>query len=246
MIADAYYGLPLYVNVRPANLNEGPRMRANLDACLKLHPWLNPKYLTANKGYHAGYNFRHVADLGIAPVIAIPKPQEGGNGKRLYEGLYTGKGLPVCIGGQAMEFVETGEDGERRFRCPPEGCRLKDRTDWSRYCDLDYSERPGGRRLRIMGSVHWASGERKEIFKKRTSIERYFSGGKQFRLLDKQPVPKPERVRLTKMPVLSHLMTSWGRLRAGDYAKVRRMHIRLPKAARQQSLPVEQTLPVVE
>ena len=48
------------------------------------------------------------------------------------------------------------------------------------------------------------------------------------------------------MPVLSHLMTSWGRLRAGDYAKVRRMHIRLPKAARQQSLPVEQTLPVVE
>ena len=106
MIADAYYSLPLYVNVRPANLNEGPRMRDDLDACLKLHPWPKPRYLTADKGYHTLYNFRHVAGLGIVPIIAIPKPQEDGEtGKRLYEGLYTGKGLPACIGGRAGHGV---------------------------------------------------------------------------------------------------------------------------------------------
>ena len=240
VIADAHYGLPLYVKVRPANANEGTVFREDLDACLKLHPRLNPKYLAADKGYHAGYNFRHVAGLGVAPVIAIPKPQEDSDGKRLYEGLYTGKGLPVCIGGQAMEFVETGEDGAHRFRCPPEGCHLKDRTDWSRYCDFDYSEKPEGTRLRIMGTVHRASGEWQEIFKKRTSIERYFSSGKQSRLLDKHQYIGLQRVSLhAKLSVLSHLLTAWGRLRAGDYEKMRRMTIRLPRGPRQLPLPVE-------
>ena len=247
VITDAYCGLPLYVNVRPANLNEGPRMRADLDACLKLHPWLKPKYLAADKGYHALYNFRHVADLDIAPIIAIPMPPKDGKGKRLHEGLYTEKGLPVCIGGRAMEFVETREDGAHRFRCPPEGCHLKDRTDWSRYCDFDYSEKPEGTRLRIMGTVHRASGEWKEIFKKRPSIERYFSSGKQSRLLDKHQYIGLQRVSLhVKLSVLSHLLTAWGRLRAGDYDKMRRMTIRLPRATRQQSLPLEQTPPVAE
>ena len=51
-----------------------------------------------------------------------------------------------------MEFLETGEDGKHRFRCPEEGCHLKDRTDWSRYCDFDYAEKPEDRRLRIMGT----------------------------------------------------------------------------------------------
>ena len=53
VISDAYYGLPLYINVRPANLNEGPRFREDLDAALKLHPWLPVRYLLADKGYHS-------------------------------------------------------------------------------------------------------------------------------------------------------------------------------------------------
>ena len=42
VIIDAYYGLPLYINVRPANINEGPTLREDLNAALKLHPWLKP------------------------------------------------------------------------------------------------------------------------------------------------------------------------------------------------------------
>ena len=237
VISDACYGLPLYLNVRPANRNEGPLLRADLDAALKLHPWLNPRYLTADKGYHARYNFRHLADLGITPVIAIPKPQKDRKtGRRLYEGIYSEKGLPVCIGGREMDLVETGEDGKHRFRCPGEGCRLKGRTDWSRYCDFDYAERPEGTKLRIMGVIHRASEKWKEVFRKRTSIERYFGSAKHSRLLDKHQCLGRERMNLHgRMSMLSYLLTAWGRLRADDYARMRHMRIRLPRPGAEPS-----------
>ena len=232
VISDAYHGIPLYISIRPANENEGPAFREDLDAMLKLHPWLRPKYLAGDKGYHALYNFRHLEDLGIVPVIDIPiPPKDKTTGKRLYEGLYNERGLPVCIGVQPMEFVETGEDGKHRFRCTPEGCHLKDRLDWSRYCDFDYSERPSGKRLRIMGILHRASDEWKYIYKKRTSIERYFSSAKQSRLLDRHQHLGLERVgRHALMATLTYMMTVWGRLMAGDYEHMRHMHIRLPRA----------------
>lgn len=234
VIADAYYGLPLYINVRPANENEGPKFRGDLDAALELHPWMNPRYLTAAKGYHATYNFEHVVDLDIHPVIDIPKPpKDRKTGKRLDEDIYSGRGLPVCIGGREMDFLETGEDGKHRFRCPEGGCHLKGRMDWSRYCDFDYAEKPEGKRLRIMGTLHRASEEWKEIFKKRTSIERYFSSAKHSRLLNQHQYLGQPRVSLHgRMSTLSYLMTAWGRLMAGDYENMRRMHIRLPRVKR--------------
>ena len=74
VISDAHYGLPFYLSVRPANLNEGPRLRADLDAALQLHPWLKPSVLTADKAYHAGYNFSYLVNQGIQPIISIPRP----------------------------------------------------------------------------------------------------------------------------------------------------------------------------
>ena len=63
VIADAFYGLPLYIDIRPANLNEGPKFRADMDAAFSLHPWLRPRaqYLTADAGYAALYNFEYLA-----------------------------------------------------------------------------------------------------------------------------------------------------------------------------------------
>ena len=238
VIIDAYHGLPLYINVRPANSNEGPRLREDLNAALKLHPWLKPLYLTADKGDHAGYNFRHIVSRGIIPAVAIPKPaKDEKTGKRLYEGLYNERGLPVCIGGKSMDFLDTGPDGNHRFRCPEEGCHLKGRTDWSRYCDFEYSERPEGTRLRIMGILHRASKEWKEIFKRRPCIERYFSSDKHSRLLDKHQYLGQQRVSLhARMSTLSYLLTAWGRLRAGDYAHMRHMYIRLPRTTPEPEL----------
>ena len=230
VITDAYYGLPLYINVRPANFNEGPRLRWDLDAALKLHPWLKPRYLTGDKGYHAGYNIQHIVSRRITPVIAIPRPSEDEKGKRLYEGLYNEMGLPVCIGGKAMDFLGTEPDGRHLFRCPEGGCHLKGKTNWSRYCDFDHAEKPEGTKLRIMGTLHRASEEWKRIFKRRPSIERYFSSNKHSRLLDKHQFIGQKRVSLhARMSTLSHLLTSWGRLRANDYAHLRHMYIKLPK-----------------
>ena len=135
-----------------------------------------------------------------------------------------------------MDFLETGADGKHRFRCPQEGCRLKGRTDWSRYCDFDYAERPEGTKLRIMGVIHRASEKWKEVFRKRTSIERYFGSAKHSRLLDKHQCLGRERVRLhAKLSMPSHLLTAWGRLRAGDYARMRHRRIRLPRPGAEPS-----------
>ena len=230
VIIDAYYGLPLYINVRPANTNEGPRLREDLDAALKLHPWIKARYLTGDKGYHAGYNIRHIVSRRIIPVVAIPRPSEDEKGKRLYEGLYNEMGLPVCIGGKAMDFLGTEPDGRHLFRCPEGGCHLKGKTNWSRYCDFDHAEKPEGTKLRIMGVLHRASEEWQKIFKRRPAIERYFSSNKHSRLLDKHQFIGQKRVTLhDRMSTLSHLLTSWGRLRAGDYAHLRHMYIKLPK-----------------
>lgn len=57
--------------------NEGPRLREDLDSALKLHPWLKPRYLTADKDYHAIYNFRHIMSRGTVPVIAILRLPDG-------------------------------------------------------------------------------------------------------------------------------------------------------------------------
>ena len=245
VIVDAYYGLPLYIDVRPANPNEGPKFRADMDATFKLHPWLRPRaqYLTADAGYAALYNFDYLAgdhleeEIKINPVIAIPRPPKDDKGRRLFDSTYDAKGRPVCVGGRAMEFVETDKDGAHWFRCSPEGCHLKNRMDWSRYCDYEHSERPEGKLLRIMGTVHRASEEWDGIYRMRPVIERYFSSDKQTRLLDKHQALGRQRVSLhARMATLSHLLTSWGRLMADDYDRMRRMTIKLPRATRAAGL----------
>ena len=231
VIVDAYHGLPLYLNVRAANLNEGTRMMDDVKALRSLHPWMKPRCLTADKGYHAGYNFRYLVKQKIIPIIAIPRPQKDPQtSKRLYEGIYNEKGIPLCIGGQVMDYLGTEEDGSHRFRCPEGGCHLKDKMDWSRYCDFDFAEKPKGKLLRIMGIIHRASPEWKRLFKLRPTVERWFSSAKRSRLLDQHQYLGQDRVSLhAKMSLLGYLLTSWGRLKAGDYEGMRQMHIRLPR-----------------
>ena len=95
-----------------------------------------------------------------------------------------------------------------------------------------------------MGTLHRASEEWKSVFKKRTSIERYFSSTKQSRLLDKHQCLGQERVSLHgRMSTLSYLLTAWGRLMAGDYAHMRHMRIKLPRATRVAGLSETQECP---
>ena len=52
-----------------------------------------------------------------------------------------------------MEYVETDPEKGHLFRCPAEGCHLKGKIHFSRYCDSEHYEKPEGRLLRIVGSA---------------------------------------------------------------------------------------------
>ena len=83
-----------------------------------------------------------------------------------------------------MDYLGTGEDGSHQFRCPAGGCHLKEKMDWSRYCDFESAEKPRGTLLKIMGVIHRASAEWKRLFRMRPAVERWFSSAKHSRLLD--------------------------------------------------------------
>ena len=230
---DAYYGLPLYMKVRTARENEGPHFREDLDALLSLHPEIPLLYVLADKGYHAGYNFVHLDRRGITPVIAVPKPmKESDTGKRLYDGIYDEEGRPTCVGGQPMDYLGTDPEGCHYFRCPAQGCWLKDKVDWSRYCDTEYSEKPEGKLLRIMGRLPRFTAEWKGLYRMRPVIERWFSSAKRSRLLDRHQHLDEERISLhAGMSALAYQLTALAHLRASDYAGMRQMHIKLPGAS---------------
>ena len=231
---DAYYGLPLYGTVAPANVSEGPRLRPDLDALLKLHPDLKPRYLLADKAYHAFYNFRHAANLGIIPIIDIPRPtQDKATKRRLYDGIYTADGRPTCVGQQPMDYLGTDLDGAHWFRCPPQGCHLKEKLDWSRYCNDTHWESPTGKLLRIMGIIPRFSSTWKELYQRRNSIERYFSSAKQSRLLNRHQCLGQEKVELhVGMATLAYALTALAHLEADDYENMLVMDIELPGVKR--------------
>ena len=130
-----------------------------------------------------------------------------------------------------MNWLGTDPDGAHHFRCPPEGCHLKNKMDWSRYCNSEHSEKPEGRLLRIMGILPRFSKLWKKWYKMRTAIERYFSSAKRSRLLDSYQHIRKEKIELhSEMSMLGSLLTALTHLRADDYKYMRHMTIKLPRA----------------
>ena len=228
-VADAYYGIPLHLELRPANVSENPRFAEDLDATLERHPWLRAKCIMVDKGYDSLNNFEHAVKRGVIPVIAVRRPDEDTKtGKRLYDGTYTKDGRPLCLGRKPMNWLGTDPDGAHHFRCLPEGCHLKNKMDWSRYCNSEHSEKPEGRLLRIMGILPRFSKLWKKWYKMRTAIERHFSSAKRSRLLDSYQHIRKEKIELhTEMSMLGSLLTSLTRLRADDHKHLRHMTIKV-------------------
>ena len=229
VVADTYHGIPLHLELRPANENENPEFAGDLDAVLERHRWLRAKYVIADKGYDSLNNFEHTVKKRSIPIIAVRKPKEDNKtSERLFDGTYTKDGRPVCLGKKPMTWLGTDPDGAHHFRCPPEDCRLKDKVDWTSYCNSEHSERPEGKLLRIMGIVPRFSKAWKELYKKRTGIERWFSSGKRSRLLDSHQHVRKEKIELhAEMSMLASSLTTLTHLRADDYEGMRHMTIRV-------------------
>ena len=184
-----------------------------------------------DKGYDSLENIKHLVSLGLIPVVAVRLPEKDEEtGKRLYDGIYDKDGRPTCIGGKSMEYVETDPEEGHLFRCPAEGCDLKGKVHWSRYCDSEHYEKPEGRLLRIVGLLPRCSEEWKAKYKLRTVIERFFSSDKHSRLMDTHRYFNISKVSLhVAMSMLSYLATALAHLKADDYAHMRHMRIKLPK-----------------
>ena len=229
--ADANYGLPMFGVTRPANASDVVVMVQDLDDCLALYETLGPRYFLGDKGYDRLENIKYLVGLGLIPVVAVRLPEKDEEGQRLYDGIYDAEGRPTCIGGKSMEYVETDPEKGHLFRCPAEGCDLKGKVHWSRYCDSEHYERPEGRLLRIVGLLPRCSEEWKTKYKQRPIIERHFSSSKHSRLLDTHRYLNIYKVSLhVAMSMLSYLATALAHLQADDYAHMRHMRIKLPKA----------------
>ena len=130
-----------------------------------------------------------------------------------------------------MDYIGTDKVGNHYFRCTDEGCWLKHKVDWSRYCNSGHSEKPEGRLLRIMATIPRFTKLWRKIYNKRGAIERWFSSGKRSRLLDKHQLLQMGKITLhVNMSMLASLLTALARLKADDYRRMRHMYIRLPRA----------------
>ena len=232
VLTDANHGLPMFAETRPANASDVTVMIQDLDDCLALYRTLSPRYFLGDKGYDSLKNILHIISLGMMPVVAVRRPEKDKEtGKRLHDGIFDEAGRPTCIGGQSMEYVETDPEKGHLFRCPADGCYLKETVQFTRHCDAKHYEKPEGRLLRIVGLLPRCSEEWKAEYKKRPIIERYFSSGKHSRLLDTHRYLNIFKVSLhVVMSMLACLATALAHLQADDYVHMRHMRIRLPAA----------------
>ena len=95
--------------------------------------------------------------------------------------------------------------------------------------------KPEGRLLRIVGLLPRCSEAWKIEYKKRPTVERYFSSDKHSRLMDQHHYFNIFQMSLhVAMSMLSYLSTALAHLQADDYAHMRHMRIKLPKARRRE------------
>ena len=172
-LADAYWGIPLLIITCTATENESRHFKEDLESLLQFHPRLSPRHVIADKACDSRGNYKAASAHGIhaiIPLTRLPVDQKTGQ-RRLHEGIYTNDGLPTCIGGKPMKFLGTDSEGDHWFTCDWEGCHLKRKIDWSKYCDFEHSEKPEGKLLRVMGSINRSSLEWNGLYNMRPVIE---------------------------------------------------------------------------
>ena len=219
VVACAKYGLPLGLIVTTASQNDSPMLPKVIDHTKETFPWFRPTVVIADRGYDALVNHQYVVDQGAIPIIHIRRLAK-------QKGIHTAKGIPTCIGGEAMVHVQDDAAGRRLYRCPPEGCHLKASfKGGGRHCLDSVWENPE-RDLRLFGAVRRDSREWARLYKLRQSIERVFKSMKESRRLERHCVRGLTQVTLhVLMSTLTFQATALQRLRAGE-ARYMRWQVR--------------------
>ena len=224
-IGDVTYGVPLLHIVVPANKNESPLLRDLVELVRETYEWFNPEYLLADRGYDAQVNHQFLDDLGIKPIIHI---RQSTADDKLHDGIYSTMGIPTCDSKKKMEYLWTDPvTGEHLYRCSPDGCKLKPRSSGAvRYCDTTEHWEDPKQNLRVLSIVARASKLWKILYGKRPVIERYFSSGKQSRLLNSVLyLTKAKVVAHVGMSEMTYLATMLARLEHDHIDNLRQMRL---------------------
>ena len=221
MLSDTIYGVPLSYIVLPANRNDSPQLPRVFKDAQKAYPWLQPTHFLADRGYDANSHHEMLHRQSIRPIIHMKRPSK----VKLYDGIYTAKGEPTCMGKKVMEYVKTDpQTGHHLYRCPPAGCHRKTQAHmFMTNCNDQHWENPADN-LRVIGVVARTSPEWNRMYKQRTVIERGFSSMKRSRLLDKHQYLTQRKIRThVGLSVLTYTATMLARVLASDVMGMRRM-----------------------
>ena len=226
MVADADYGIPLAFRVTPGSTNDSTMLPGVMDKARDRLPWLDPKYLIADRGYDSEKNHRYSVEQGTVPIIHIRETDKNKNSP-VYNNVL---GCPTCMGGVPMVYIRTDpETGYHLFRCVSSGCHLKPKSNGAwQYCDTDVWEDPM-ENLRIIGIVARQSPEWTKHYKKRQWVERLFSSLKRSRGLEGHTALNIRRVTLhLTMSTLAYQATALARAVLGQFKKIRLMRVGTP------------------
>ena len=163
MVVDANYGMPLSQVVTTAKRSDSPELPRVIEHAEALYPWFQPKAVMADRGYDAISNHQYLHQKGIVPIIHIKRNAND----RLYEGIYTEKGVPTCLGKVPMKYVRSDPEKGHLYQCRAEGCHLKDSNRGGlRHCDTEVWEDPS-KNIRLFGVIRRNSPEWKALYEKR-------------------------------------------------------------------------------
>ena len=211
LMVDATYGIPIFGYTTTASRNDSPELPRLLDEATEALPWLDPQYVMADKGYDSRAN--HEATAGHDALLICPARRKAN--RALYEGIYTEKGVPTCIGMVEMDYVRSDPQKGHLYRCRREACHLEARKG-VRYCrDEVWENRRDNPRL--FGPMRQKSPEWKALYRLRQAVERVYKSMKESRRLERHCVRGLRKVSLhAAMSVLAFAATVLVQTLAGD------------------------------
>ena len=220
MVADVTYGIPLAQVVTAGNRSDSPVLPDVMKRAETPYDLWNPKVAIADRGYDSSTNHTWLDARGVIPVIHIRQTKT-----KLHDGIYAKEGIPTCLGGVPMEFVETDSaTGQHLYICREGGCHLKSlKKGGVLYCDSEVWEDPS-HNLRLFGRIRRGSLEWKDHYRKRQAIERVFKSTKESRRLERHCVRGLRQIKLhALMSTLTFTATALVWVLAGEWEWMRWM-----------------------
>jgi transposase, IS5 family len=171
--------IPLIPVVTPANANDSPLMIPLLQKNAALIEKFSPKFILGDKGYDAGENYKALIEqFKAVPIIDLNLRGRKGKPNR-FEDVADEQGMPYCAFGLPYVFWGYEKKQKRlKYRCPlacgKQGCTWIDKCSKSSYGEVVKIKLEDDYRRFIQVPRH--TKRWKELYNKRTSIERVFSG----------------------------------------------------------------------